>query len=122
MLQEGPSTTSIAQSPASLSRSPPPPSRCSRVGAGLATTTGKYIAGDKQVVLVFGIADAVRVDGKDGLRLGEARGIVDLTDARLSATFSEVEAAARPSTSETNLVKLRPPPVVILTALWRRGP
>ncbi len=41
--------------------------------------------------LLFGVADAVRVDGKDRFGLGQARAVVDLADAGLAASLSEVQ-------------------------------
>ena len=41
--------------------------------------------------LVFGISDAVRVDGEDGFALGQARRIVDLADALLPSALAKVE-------------------------------
>ncbi len=39
---------------------------------------------------VFGVADAVRVDGEDSLTLGQAGRVVDFADALLTAAFPEV--------------------------------
>ncbi len=39
---------------------------------------------------VFGVTDAVRVDGEDSLTLGQAGRVVDFADALLAAAFPEV--------------------------------
>ena len=41
--------------------------------------------------LLFGVSDTVRQDGEHGLSFGQARAVINLADASLTATLTKVE-------------------------------
>jgi len=45
--------------------------------------------------LLFGVSDTVRQNGKHGLSFGQARTVVNLADASLTATLAKVEPKER---------------------------
>lgn len=66
---------------------------------------------------VFGIAHAVSIDGKHGLSLWQARGVVDFADPRLASAFPQVQTANSTSCTNSDVSSVMPYPHVLKTPL-----